>query len=60
MLDLVKQQTGELKRKLSTSLARTESEMQEAQRIRFKGTSKNTNFLMQVAHANLRGLNFTQ
>jgi len=36
MLDLVKQQTGELKRKLSTSLARTESEMQEAQRIRFK------------------------
>jgi len=25
-----------------------------------KGTSKNTNFLMQVAHANLRGLNFTQ
>lgn len=36
MLDLVKQQPVESKRKLSVSLARTESEMLEAQRIRFK------------------------
>ena len=36
MLDLVRQQTVESKRKLSTSLARSESEMIEAQRIRFK------------------------
>ena len=36
MLDLVRQQAAEPKRKLSSSLARTEAEMQEAQRIRFK------------------------
>ena len=36
MLDLIRQESGEAKRKLTTSLARTESEMQEAQRIRFK------------------------
>jgi putative hemolysin len=36
MLDLVRQQAGESKRKLTSSLARTESEMKEAQRIRFK------------------------
>lgn len=36
MLDLVKQQVVESKRKLTSSLARTESEMEEAQRIRFK------------------------
>jgi putative hemolysin len=36
MLDLVRQQAAEPKRKLTTSLARTESEMKEAQRIRYK------------------------
>ena len=36
MLDLVRQKTVESKRGLSFSLARTEAEMREAQRIRFK------------------------
>jgi putative hemolysin len=36
MLDLVRQQAAEPKRKLSSSLARTEADMKEAQRIRFK------------------------
>ena len=36
MLDLVRQKTVESKRGLSASLARTEAEMEEAQRIRFK------------------------
>jgi putative hemolysin len=36
MLDLVRQQAGESKRKLVSSLARTGAEMEEAQRIRFK------------------------
>lgn len=36
MLNLIKQQTGESKRKLAFSMARTESEMREAQRIRFR------------------------
>ena len=36
MLDLVRQQAVESKRKLTFSLARTEAEMVEAQRIRFK------------------------
>jgi putative hemolysin len=36
MLDLVRHQTGESKRKLTSSLARTQAEMEEAQRIRFK------------------------
>jgi putative hemolysin len=36
MLDLVRQQVVETKRKLTSSLARTQSEMEEAQRIRYK------------------------
>jgi putative hemolysin len=36
MLDLVRQQAGESKRKLTCSLARTSAEMEEAQRIRYK------------------------
>ena len=36
MLDLVRQQAGESKRKLTSSLARTGAELEEAQRIRFK------------------------
>jgi putative hemolysin len=53
MLDLVRQQIVESKPKLSTSLARTKAEVEEAQRIRFKVFAEEMGAKLPSAHQGL-------